>query len=103
LFVCSFATFGSVGNRKAANIRFFWVTNRSPVAFPPIPFAFGIFSLSLSLSRRLSRFSSQGLEGSEGLQPPASQQASQHSGSQASLQASPTKWLALSMAWIWGE
>jgi len=105
--VCLFATFGSVGNIKAANIRFFWVTKRS---CPPLPSAFGILSLSffslslsLSLSSRLSRLSSQGLEGSEGLQPPSSQQASQHTGSLASLQTSPTRWLAISMAWIWGE
>ena len=89
------------------------MTKRSPVALPyllPSAFSLSVFlslslslSLYLSLSRRLSRLSSQGLEGSEDLQPQASHQASQHTGSQASLQANPTRWLALSMVWIWGE
>jgi len=51
LFVCNI---WSVGNRKAANIRFSWVTKRSPVAFAPLPFAFGILSLSLSPSLSLA-------------------------------------------------
>ena len=124
--VRSFATFGSVGNRKATKILLFWVTKRSPVALPyllpsalslsislslslslffflSLSFSLSLFlSLSLSLSRRLSRLSSQALEGSEGLQPQASQQASKHTGSQVSLQGSPPRWLALPMAWIWG-